>query len=148
MLASLSAGLAIGFAMLIDTQDASEFLPPVIATGFAGALSTWSTLAAELSELIKRKQWRKLVRYLGFTLAVGSFSPTVEPCGPPAYTTDGAFSAVFDPPLNALQGEGLLKTFSRLQETVGNPAPWIRKRLEQPFPSRRWPRAAESSPHG
>lgn len=71
MLASLSAGLAIGFAMLIDDQDTFEFLAPVIATGFAGALSTWSTLAAELSELIKRKQWRKLVRYLVFTLAVG-----------------------------------------------------------------------------
>lgn len=71
MLASLSAGLAIGFSMLVQDQDISEFLLPVIATGFAGSLSTWSTLAAELSELITRKNWKALTRYLFFTLAVG-----------------------------------------------------------------------------
>lgn len=71
MLASLSAGLAIGFSMLVQDQNISEFLLPVIATGFAGSLSTWSTLAAELSELITRKNWKALTRYLFFTLAVG-----------------------------------------------------------------------------
>lgn len=67
MLASLAAGLAIGFALLAD----APFLLPVIATGFAGALSTWSTLASELTELIRAKKYKRLVRYLFFTLAVG-----------------------------------------------------------------------------
>ena len=71
MFASLSAGLAIGFATLIPDQDTSELLIPVIAMGFAGSLSTWSTLAAELSALITRKEWKTLTRYLFFTLAVG-----------------------------------------------------------------------------
>ena len=39
--------------------------------GFAGALSTWSTLASELASLIKTKKWRKLSMYLGLTLALG-----------------------------------------------------------------------------
>ena len=34
-----------------------------IGTGFAGALSTWSTLAKELGQLIRDRNWSELVRY-------------------------------------------------------------------------------------
>jgi CrcB protein len=71
VLASFAAGMAIGFTTAIDDPETSNFLMPVVATGFAGALSTWSTLAAELSALIKSKRWRTLAFNLGLTLAVG-----------------------------------------------------------------------------
>lgn len=71
MFASLAAGLAIGFATLVESDSLSTMLPAIVATGFAGALSTWSTLASELSGLIKSKRYKRLIRYLYFTLAVG-----------------------------------------------------------------------------
>ena len=71
ILAAFAAGMAIGFSMALDDTGAANFLKPVIAMGFAGALSTWSTLASELASLIKTKKWRKLSMYLGLTLALG-----------------------------------------------------------------------------
>ncbi|GAB2517256.1 Putative fluoride ion transporter CrcB [Corynebacterium atrinae] len=40
-------------------------------TGFAGALSTWSTLARELGELVKRRRWRTVILYAAATLSAG-----------------------------------------------------------------------------
>ena len=71
ILAAFAAGMAIGFSMALDDTGAANFLKPVIDMGFAGALSTWSTLASELASLIKTKKWRKLSMYLGLTLALG-----------------------------------------------------------------------------
>ncbi|MEH0147409.1 CrcB family protein [Corynebacterium sp. Q4381] len=42
-----------------------------LGAGFAGALSTWSTLAKECGELYKRRQWGKLAKYASFTAAMG-----------------------------------------------------------------------------
>lgn len=40
-------------------------------TGFAGALSTWSTLARELGELMTKRHWRTMVMYAAATLSAG-----------------------------------------------------------------------------
>ena len=50
ILGSLALGLAYGFAQLAD----APLIHPFLALGLAGGLSTWSTLAKELGEMIKR----------------------------------------------------------------------------------------------
>lgn len=42
-----------------------------LGTGFAGALSTWSTLARELGMLLKERQFRLLAGYASATLTAG-----------------------------------------------------------------------------
>lgn len=44
----------------------------VLGVGIAGALSTWSTLAAELGGLIKEKEVVKVVAYLSITVFSGA----------------------------------------------------------------------------
>ena len=40
-------------------------------TGFAGALSTWSTLARELGQDVRQRCWRTVVGYAAATLSAG-----------------------------------------------------------------------------
>lgn len=42
-----------------------------VGTGFAGALSTWSTLAKELGQLIKDKEYSEALRYALATALLG-----------------------------------------------------------------------------
>lgn len=42
-----------------------------LGAGFAGAVSTWSTLAKECGELYKRREWGELAKYAGLTAAMG-----------------------------------------------------------------------------
>lgn len=42
--------------------------------GFAGALSTWSTLAKEIGELINAKKYGEAARYIAWTAALGIVS--------------------------------------------------------------------------
>ena len=62
-LACLALGLATRFGL--DNTAAA-----VCSAGFAGALSTWSTLAKELGELFKQGRYHGL-RYAAVTLACG-----------------------------------------------------------------------------
>lgn len=63
-LACLVAGIVIGSALpVLETA--------LLVTGFCGALSTWSTLARELGELISKRDWGGLVAYGGTTLVLG-----------------------------------------------------------------------------
>ena len=68
ILGSLALGLAYGFTQLADVP----LLHPFLALGLAGGLSTWSTLAKELGEMTKRKQWWRLCKYLFWTIGLGS----------------------------------------------------------------------------
>lgn len=62
------AGVAYGYA---THAAASEFILPLLAAGVAGGLSTWSTLAKELGEMLKAKRWWRLARYLFWTVGLG-----------------------------------------------------------------------------
>ena len=62
------AGVAYGYA---THAAASEFVVPLLAAGVAGGLSTWSTLAKELGEMLKAKRWWRLARYLFWTVGLG-----------------------------------------------------------------------------
>ncbi|WP_245974879.1 FluC/FEX family fluoride channel [Corynebacterium alimapuense] len=42
-----------------------------LGTGFAGALSTWSTLAKEIGQLIKSRSYRHALVYAAATLLIG-----------------------------------------------------------------------------
>ena len=70
-LASFIAGIAIGFSLSLENPTTANIIQPVLAMGCAGALSTWSTLASELTSLVKSKRWRALGLYLGSTLILG-----------------------------------------------------------------------------
>ena len=67
ILGSLALGLAYGFAQLADVP----LIHPFLALGLAGGLSTWSTLAKELGEMINRRQWWRLSKYLFWTIGLG-----------------------------------------------------------------------------
>ncbi|WP_241228376.1 fluoride efflux transporter FluC [Corynebacterium hylobatis] len=62
LLATVVLGAVIG---------AGDLVYLALGTGFAGALSTWSTLARELGELLKERQWRLLTGYISATLTAG-----------------------------------------------------------------------------
>lgn len=66
-LACLLAGVVIG-------SELAALETALLVTGFCGALSTWSTLAKELGELIRAREWGSLARYGGATLVVGTAS--------------------------------------------------------------------------
>ncbi|WP_454044880.1 fluoride efflux transporter FluC [Corynebacterium sp. Marseille-Q2516] len=51
-------------------------------TGFAGALSTWSTLAAELGARVRARRWASAAGYLAATVAAGvSLAGVGKLCG-------------------------------------------------------------------
>ena len=70
MCGALAIGLAYGFVEQVSGA-LSEVLYPLAIVGFAGGLSTWSTLAKELGEMLKEKRYWKCIQYLFFTLALG-----------------------------------------------------------------------------
>ncbi|OFT46113.1 CrcB protein [Corynebacterium sp. HMSC06G04] len=70
MCGALAIGLAYGFIEQVSGA-LSEVLYPLAIVGFAGGLSTWSTLAKELGEMLKEKRYWKCIQYLFFTLALG-----------------------------------------------------------------------------
>ncbi|MDK8505502.1 FluC/FEX family fluoride channel [Corynebacterium accolens] len=67
ILGSLVFGLAVGFAQLAD----APFAHPLFALGLAGGLSTWSTMAKELGEMVKQRHWWPLCKYLFWTIGIG-----------------------------------------------------------------------------
>lgn len=64
--ANIVACAVLGFSLVFPLQWQLG-----LGAGFAGALSTWSTLAKECGELYKRRQWAQLAKYAGFTAAMG-----------------------------------------------------------------------------
>lgn len=73
---ALAIGLTYGFVAAANAAGAQGASPsPVLVAaataGFAGGLSTWSTLAKELGEMLKSARYRKLAWYLFLTLALG-----------------------------------------------------------------------------
>lgn len=64
--ANLMATIVLGVVV-----GAGELVFLAVGTGFAGALSTWSTLARELGQLLKERQWRLLAGYASATLTAG-----------------------------------------------------------------------------
>ena len=72
--ANILGAFCIGIATRLLSLSApahQDLLYALCATGFAGGLSTWSTLAKELGEMIKRKQWWRLSKYLFWTIGLG-----------------------------------------------------------------------------
>lgn len=70
MLGSLAIGLTLGLLALTEAPS-EELISAALAAGFAGGLSTWSTMAKELGDMLKAQQYWKFTKYLGFTVAVG-----------------------------------------------------------------------------
>ncbi|MBN9644535.1 CrcB family protein [Corynebacterium mendelii] len=65
--ANILACIVMGLAVRFDLDDIGA---AVVAAGFAGALSTWSTLAKEIGELITTDRITALV-YTASTLVCG-----------------------------------------------------------------------------
>ncbi|MHA2789748.1 fluoride efflux transporter FluC [Corynebacterium sp. S7] len=64
--ANIVGSVVLGIAVM-----GPGYIPLAFGTGFAGGLSTWSTLSRELGQLIKAKKWRTLVIYAAATLIIG-----------------------------------------------------------------------------
>ena len=67
ILGSLIFGLAVGFSQLAN----APFAYSLFALGLAGGLSTWSTMANELGEMLKQRHWWPLCKYLFWTVGIG-----------------------------------------------------------------------------
>ncbi|WP_235933588.1 fluoride efflux transporter FluC [Corynebacterium qintianiae] len=65
------AANAVGSAVLGFTVGMPGIWPLLLGTGFAGALSTWSTLSRELGLMIKQRRWREVARYALATVVAG-----------------------------------------------------------------------------
>ncbi|MEX3517008.1 CrcB family protein [Corynebacterium camporealensis] len=70
MLGCLALGLTMGFLHLTQTASA-DLVYATAAAGLAGGLSTWSTLARELGDMLKAKRYRDLCVYLLASVAIG-----------------------------------------------------------------------------
>lgn len=64
------AANVVGSAVLGFSLALPGILPLLVGTGFAGALSTWSTLARELGEHLKARHWAQAARSALSTAAV------------------------------------------------------------------------------
>ena len=64
--ANIAACAVLGFSMALPIAWQIG-----LGAGFAGAMSTWSTLAKELGTLYKQRQWREFAKYAAATAAVG-----------------------------------------------------------------------------
>ena len=65
------AANALGCAVLGFSAGLPAPWALLAGTGFAGALSTWSTLARELGEMLQQRRWAALTGYALATLAGG-----------------------------------------------------------------------------
>lgn len=68
--ANLSACLVLGL-VIGAWPVGGQLWHLALGAGFSGALSTWSTLAAEFGSLLKSRAWRILARYLAATMVGG-----------------------------------------------------------------------------
>ena len=66
--ANTLACLAGGFFVSLELPHLYTVL---LIAGFCGALSTWSTLAKELGQLLNEKKWWPMLGYLSLTFALG-----------------------------------------------------------------------------
>lgn len=64
--ANAAASMVLGFTVAM-----APLWAVFVGTGFAGALSTWSTLAKEAGTLLKERRYTQCLKYLLWTLAVG-----------------------------------------------------------------------------
>lgn len=67
--ANVVACLVLGFAA--GSGEVWSWAPLLVGVGFAAALSTWSTLARELADLVLARRWGVFARYVALTVAVG-----------------------------------------------------------------------------
>lgn len=62
---------ALGCTVLGFSAGLSTPVSLLAGTGFAGALSTWSTLARELGQMLQQRRWAALTAYALATIAGG-----------------------------------------------------------------------------
>lgn len=67
--ATFAANL-VGSVILGVAAGSPGFLPLIAGVGVAGALSTWSSFASQLAELVEKRQWRDFATYLLATVVV------------------------------------------------------------------------------
>ncbi|ANE04748.1 fluoride efflux transporter FluC [Corynebacterium crudilactis] len=58
-------------AGVVVCLELSHLYTVLLIAGFCGALSTWSTLAKEIGQLINDKKWQMALGYLSVTLILG-----------------------------------------------------------------------------
>jgi fluoride exporter len=64
------AGSAV-IGVVAGLRDPAAWVVPLVAVGFCGALTTFSTLAFELWVVLARGEWRPFVANLALSLALG-----------------------------------------------------------------------------
>ena len=76
--ANMIACFVAGVAAVVWSRGTSisNGMTPALAyaavmIGFAGGLSTWSTMANELGEMLKQRHWWPLCKYLFWTVGIG-----------------------------------------------------------------------------
>jgi len=63
--------LAIGLVVALAAARPDDRARTLIATGFLGGFTTFSTLALESVQLVERRAWGTAAAYVGVTLVVG-----------------------------------------------------------------------------
>lgn len=62
---------AIGSVVLGVAVGAPGVWPLLLGTGFAGAISTWSTLAKEIGQMVQQRRWAAASLYCAATVLLG-----------------------------------------------------------------------------
>jgi len=68
-------GLTAGLAGTAEHTAAANTTHALVAVGFAGGLSTWSSLAVEVAGALRARRWRMVLLHIpaAFALALGVF---------------------------------------------------------------------------
>lgn len=60
----------VGSLLLGIGVGAPGILPLLLAVGVGGGMSTWSTFAVQMAQLVEKRQWPRLAKYLAATVAL------------------------------------------------------------------------------
>jgi CrcB protein len=73
--ACVVAGVGTGLAATVGPERADTAFHALVALGFAGGLSTWSTLAIEVAGALRARRWTLVLLHIpvSFAVALGVF---------------------------------------------------------------------------
>lgn len=73
--ANITGGILLGLLIkFYESTGFSEFIWLLLATGFCGGYTTYSTFSFEVFQLLNQRKWKEAILYLGTSILVTIFA--------------------------------------------------------------------------